>query len=56
VAEKKVIDVAHVTVRGSSLRITIPKKVAKEYLELGDGDIMVFYKENGRIFLDKLRV
>ncbi|MHB1492232.1 MAG: AbrB/MazE/SpoVT family DNA-binding domain-containing protein [Thermoplasmataceae archaeon] len=43
---KKVIDVSHVTLKGNSMRVTIPKKVSKE-LGLSGDDIIVFYDDNG---------
>lgn len=55
-ADKKLVDVAHVTIRGTSLRVTVPKKVAKEMGGLGEGDIIVFYKDNGRIVFEKMKV
>ncbi|MHB8361904.1 MAG: AbrB/MazE/SpoVT family DNA-binding domain-containing protein [Thermoplasmataceae archaeon] len=43
---KRVIDVSHITIKGKSMRVTIPKKVSKE-LELKEGDIIIFYDDNG---------
>jgi AbrB family looped-hinge helix DNA binding protein len=43
---KRVIDVTHVTLKGNSMRVTIPKKVSKE-LGLTGNDIIVFYEDNG---------
>jgi AbrB family looped-hinge helix DNA binding protein len=50
---KQLLDVAHVTVRGTSVRITLPKKIAK-LLDVSEGDIVCFYDENGKIELRKL--
>ncbi|MCL5989499.1 MAG: AbrB/MazE/SpoVT family DNA-binding domain-containing protein [Candidatus Thermoplasmatota archaeon] len=44
--KKKLIDVAHVSARGSSFRITLPKKIVKK-LDLKDGDIVGFYDDSG---------
>ena len=43
---KRVIDVTHVTLKGNSMRVTIPKKVSKE-LGLTGNDIIVFYEDDG---------
>ena len=51
---EKILDVTHVSTRGTSLRITIPKKV-KERLDLKDDDILIFVEEDGRIFLKKIQ-
>lgn len=45
-AMKKIIDVTHVSARGTSYRITIPRKIAKR-LGLEDGDIPKFTDDNG---------
>ncbi len=44
------IDVAHISKRGSSLRATIPKKV-QDKLGIREEDIIGYYEENGRISL-----
>ena len=50
----KMIDVSHVSSRGTSVRVTIPKKVVK-ILNLKDGDIVVFKEHrDGFIVIDKL--
>ena len=50
----KMIDVSHVSFRGTSVRVTIPKKVVK-ILNLKDGDIVVFKeRKDGFIVIDKL--
>jgi len=43
---KKLIEVAHVSVRGSSFRITLPRKIVKR-LNLSEGDIVGFYEDDG---------
>lgn len=52
-AEKKLIDVAHVSKRGSSLRISIPKKVA-ESIGISEGEILGFYSDGERIFVERI--
>jgi bifunctional DNA-binding transcriptional regulator/antitoxin component of YhaV-PrlF toxin-antitoxin module len=47
-AQESLIDVAHVSARGSSLRITIPRKVA-EISGIKEKDIVGFYQEDGKI-------
>ncbi len=46
----QLLDVSHVSKRGSSLRITLPKTI-REKLGLNEGDIMGLYEEEGKIFL-----
>ena len=50
---KQLIDVAHVSMRGTSVRITLPKKIVQR-LKIGDGEIIAFYEDNG-IKIDKLK-
>lgn len=50
----QLLEVSHVSKRSSSLRISIPKKVA-EAMELKDGDIIGFYECNGEIVLRRLK-
>jgi AbrB family looped-hinge helix DNA binding protein len=53
-AEKiRLVDVAHVSKRGSSLRISIPKKVA-ESIGVSEGEILGFYSDGERIFVEKI--
>jgi bifunctional DNA-binding transcriptional regulator/antitoxin component of YhaV-PrlF toxin-antitoxin module len=47
------LDVAHITSRGTSYRITIPQKIVKK-LNLGPDDILAFYDNEG-IKIDKLQ-
>lgn len=53
-AERCMIDVSHVSRRGSSLRITIPKKVS-EKLGIGTEDIIGFYFEEGKVVVEKVK-
>ena len=50
---QQLVDVSHLSKRGSSLRMTIPRKVQAK---LGDKeeDILEFYEENGKIVLKKM--
>lgn len=50
---QQLVDVAHVSNRGSSLRITLPKKV-QVILSIKEEDIVGFYEENGKIVLRKV--
>ena len=52
-AEKKLIDVAHVSKRGSSLRISIPRKVA-ESIGVCEGEILGFYSDGEKMFIEKM--
>ena len=47
------IDVSHTSKRGSSLRITIPKRV-QEKLGVKEEDIVGFYEEDGKVILKKM--
>ena len=49
----QLIEVSHVSRRGSSLRITIPKKV-QEKLGVKEEDILGFYEEDGKVVLRKM--
>ncbi|MCL4332073.1 MAG: AbrB/MazE/SpoVT family DNA-binding domain-containing protein [Thermoplasmataceae archaeon] len=51
--EKKLIDVAHVSGRSGSYRVTIPKRIS-EILGVKEGDIIAFY-DNGEITIGKLQ-
>lgn len=50
----ELIDVSHVSKRGSSLRITLPKKVV-EKLKVEPENIVAYYDEDDRIVIKKLR-
>lgn len=53
---RKILDVTHISSRGSSYRITLPKKVAAQLSLSNEDDIVVFYQEGeGKIFLEKLK-
>lgn len=50
---QQLVDVTHVSKRGSSLRMTLPKKV-QEKIGVKEEDIIGFYEEDGKIVLKKL--
>ena len=50
----KVLDVTHISSRGSSFRITLPKKVIKK-LGLAEDDIITFIEDGGRIYIEPLK-
>ena len=49
----QLIDVSHISKRGSSLRTPVPRKV-QDKLGIKEEDIIGFYEENGRIYLKKM--
>lgn len=51
--KKKLIDVTHISSRGSSFRITLPKKIINR-LNLKDDDIIAFYEDDG-VKIDKIQ-
>lgn len=50
---QQLVDVTHLSRRGSSLRMTLPKKV-QTALGVKEGDIVGFYEEDGKIILKKM--
>ncbi len=52
--KRELLDVAHVSSKGTSFRITVPRKVVS-VLELKDEDIVAFYLEDGKIILESLK-
>jgi AbrB family looped-hinge helix DNA binding protein len=50
---QQLIDVSHLSKRGSSLRMTVPKKVQVK-LGVKEEDIVGFYEEDGKIVLKKM--
>ncbi|PYB68765.1 transcriptional regulator [Thermoplasma sp. Kam2015] len=53
IAVKKLLDVSHVSSRGSSLRITIPKKVIQK-LDIKPEDIIGFFEDDGKVTIEKI--
>lgn len=51
----KVLDVTHISARGSSFRITLPKKVIKK-MDLKEDDIITFVEKEGEVVLRKMKV
>ena len=51
--QMKIIDVTHISSRGSSFRITLPRKIIKK-MDLKGEDIITFYEDGDRVFIDKL--
>lgn len=52
--DEELVDVSHVSRRGSSLRMTLPKRVV-EKLGAENGDIIGFYQKDSKIILLKLK-
>ena len=50
----KVLDVTHISSRGSSFRITLPKKIIKK-MDLKEDDIITFIEDQGRVYIEALR-
>jgi len=50
---KLLIEVTHVSKRGASFRVTLPKRVA-DILTISPGDIVGFYTEEGRVSIEKM--
>ena len=50
---QQLVDVSHLSKRGSSLRMTLPKKVQAK-LGVKEEDILGFYEEDGKIVLRKM--
>ncbi|MCL4358960.1 MAG: AbrB/MazE/SpoVT family DNA-binding domain-containing protein [Thermoplasmataceae archaeon] len=47
------IEVTHVSKRGASFRVTLPKRVA-EILKISPGDIVGFYSEDSNVSIEKM--
>ncbi|MEM0156578.1 MAG: AbrB/MazE/SpoVT family DNA-binding domain-containing protein [Thermoplasmataceae archaeon] len=52
--DRILLDIAHVSRRGTSLRVTLPKKVSQQ-LSVEPRDIVGFYLEGDRIILEKMK-
>ncbi len=50
---QQLVDVSHLSKRGSSLRMTLPKRV-QAILEVREEEIVGFYEEDGKIILKKM--
>ncbi len=54
--KRAILDVAHVTSRGKSYRITLPRKVADTIQIDGEDEILVFFKDpDGTVTLEKMK-
>ena len=49
-----ILDVAHVSSKGTSYRMTLPRKIV-EMMGVKDDDLIAFYSENGKICIKVLR-
>ena len=47
------LDITRTSKKGTSLRITLPKKIA-EKLSIMEGEFLGFYEKNGTIYLKKI--
>ncbi len=47
------LDITRTSKKGTSLRITLPKKIA-ERLSIKDGEFLGFYEKDGVIYLKKI--
>ena len=50
----ELIEVSHVSKKGTSLRLSIPKKVA-ERIRVGGGNIVGFYTDGERVWLERMK-
>jgi len=50
----KLLDISHVSKRGTSLRISLPKRVA-EILGAGEREVLGFYEVDGKIVIQKMK-
>ena len=53
-AKVELVEVSHISKKGTSLRLSIPKKVA-ERIRVGAGDIVGFYSDGERIWLERIK-
>ncbi|MCL4480000.1 MAG: AbrB/MazE/SpoVT family DNA-binding domain-containing protein [Candidatus Thermoplasmatota archaeon] len=49
-----ILDVVHVSSKGTSYRMTLPRKIV-EMMGVKDDDLIAFYSENGKICIKVLR-
>ena len=52
--KRTLVDISHVSKRGSSLRVTLPKKVGG-LLSVQPQDIVGFYLDRGQIIIEKMK-
>ena len=51
----KIIDISHISSRGSSFRITLPRKIIKK-MDLNKDDIITFVEKDGEVVLRKIEM
>jgi len=49
----QLLDASHVSKRGTSLKVTLPKRIA-EILGAGEREVLGFYEEGGGIMIQKM--
>jgi AbrB family looped-hinge helix DNA binding protein len=47
------LDITRTSKKGTSLRITLPKRIAERLL-IGEGDFLGFYEKDGTIYIKKI--
>ena len=52
--KRTLLDISHVSKRGTSLRVTLPKKVCT-FLSVNQQDIVGFYLDGGKIVIEKMK-
>ena len=50
----ELLEVSHISKKGSSLRLSIPKKVA-DRIKVSGGDIIGFYTDGEKVWLEKMK-
>ena len=50
----ELLEVSHISKKGTSLRLSIPKKVA-ERIRVSGGDIVGFYTDGERVWLERMK-
>ena len=51
----KIIDISHISSRGSSFRITLPRKIIKR-LGINEDDLITFVEKDGEVVLRKMEM
>lgn len=52
-AEKELIDITRTSKRGTSLRITLPQRIA-EKLSIKEGEFLGFYMEGDKVIVERI--
>jgi len=50
----QLLDVSHVSKRGTSLKVALPKRIA-EILGAGEREVLGFYEVDGKIVIEKMK-